>query len=136
VGSIVLHRGAHADLEAIWDEDPDSAAKIYALLQEVKGSQALLDALTTHDFGAHATQRFHVSRWLAQQRKGRNLWRLKVWGLNQHGIRYRVVYAFDPRIHRHFILGIVNRDFDYDESDPRTRRILEAYDRLDIPEYH
>jgi len=135
VRSIVLHRGARADLETLWDEDPDAAGAIYALLQEIKGNQALLDALTTHDFGAQGTKRFHVSEWTAQQRKGRNLWRLKVWELDEQGIRYRVVYAFDPRIRRHFVLGIVDRDFNYDESDPRTRRILEAYDRIDIPKY-
>lgn len=133
--SIVLHRGAQADLEALWDEDSDAAAAIYALLQEVKGNQALLDVLTTHDFGAHGTNRFHVSEWTAEQRKGRNLWRLKIWELEDQGIRYRVVYAFDPRLHRHFVLGIVDRDFNYDESDSRAQRILAAYDRLDIPKY-
>jgi hypothetical protein len=135
VATIVLHRAAQADLEDIWESEPEIAAGIYAVLQEAKANQSVLDTFTSHDFGAHGTDRYHVSLWAAQQNKGRNLWRLKIWELEKHAIRYRVVYAFDPRIHRYFVLGIFNRDFNYDEADARTQRVLQAYDRLDIPSY-
>ena len=135
MATIVLHRGADADIDAIWDDEPQIAAAILALLQEAKGNQLVLDTFTSHDFGAYGTEPYHVSVWAAQQRRGRNLWRLKIWELEKHAIRYRVVYAFDPRIHRYYVLGVFNRDFDYDESDPRTQRVLAVYDRLNIPEY-
>jgi hypothetical protein len=48
---------------------------------------------------------------------------------------YRIVYTLDPRKQRHFVLGVFSRDFDYDETDARTQRVLEVYDRLDIPRY-
>lgn len=104
-------------------------------LQEVQGDQHLLDMLTAQNYGSDRAEKFHVTKWVQQQRRGRNLWRLKIWDLESQGIRYRVVYALDPRIQRYYILGIVHRNFDYDESDPRTRRILAEYDTLDIPTY-
>ena len=133
--SIVLHRGAKVDLDELWVSDPLAAGAIYALLQEAKANQRVLETFTSHDFGAHETDRYHVAAWAEQQRKGRNLWRLKIWRLEHHGVRYRVVYALDPRKQRYFVLGIFSRDFDYDETDARTQRVLEVYDRLDIPRY-
>jgi len=135
VATIVLHRAAKADLEELWDSAPEVAAGIFAVLEEAKQNQAVMETLTTHDFGAYQTDRYHVSVWAAQQSKGRNLWRLKIWEFERHAIKYRVIYAFDPRIQRYFVLGVFDRDFNYDESDARTKRVIEAYDRLDIPSY-
>lgn len=132
--SLVLSRGAQDDLEQLWADDEVAAAAIDVLLQEVQGNQHLLDMLTAHDFGAYGTERFHVSRWVTQQRQDRNLWRLKLWDLERQGIRYRVVYALDQR-RRYHVLGIVHRDFNYDPNDECSRRILAEYDDLDIPSY-
>lgn len=133
--SLILSEGAESDLDDLWQDEETAAADIEVLLQEVQGSQYLLDMLTAHDFGAHESEKFHVSKWFGQQNKGRNLWRLKVWDLEKHGLKYRVIYALDPRVQRYHILGIVHRDFDYDENDERTVRIFDEYDRLDIPTY-
>jgi hypothetical protein len=142
VATIVIHRGAQDDLELVWNSDEEAAAAIETLLQEAKGNQAVLDTFTVQDFftfqdfGADSTQPYHiVRRWTAQQRVGRNLWRLKIWDLEDHLIRHRIVYAFEPRVHRYFVLGVFDRNFNYAESDPRTQRILAVYDNLDIPSY-
>lgn len=50
-----------------------------------------------HDYGAHRSADFHVSKWFEQRNKGRDLWRLKVWDLGDKGLRYRVAYAFTPK---------------------------------------
>lgn len=135
VYNLVLHRGAVADLDRIGKTDPATQDELYVLLQEVKADQNLLEALTVKDFGLARDQRFHVDAWAAQQRRGRNLWRLKLWDLEKLGIRYRVVYAFDPRIHRYFVLAVLPREFDYDENHPRVQELLAVYDRLGIPDY-
>ena len=96
--SIVLHRGAKADLDDLWVSDPFAAATIYALLQEAKANQRVLETFSSHDFGAYETDRYHVAAWAEQQRKGRNLWRLKIWQLERHGVRRRVVYALGPGV--------------------------------------
>jgi hypothetical protein len=132
---IYLDRGARDDRERLWNEDEDAAATIDALLQEANQDPQILTLFTAHDYGKDHSARFHVSRWYAQQNKGRNLWRLKVWDLECAGLQYRVVYALDPLDQDYYVLGIVDRSFDYDEDHPITKRILAAYDRLGIPTF-
>ncbi len=100
------------------------------MLEELEGNPDLLDRLTQHDFGAYGSGRFHVSKWFAQWNTGKNLWRLKVWDLEDQGLRYRVVYAFIPRQQDYSVLGIVPREFNYEPGHELTRRILAAYEDL------
>lgn len=99
-------------------------------MEELKGDPDLLDRLTQHDYGAHQSADFHVSKWQAQWRQGRDLWRLKIWDLEDQGLRYRVVYAFMPQKQHYHILAIAPREFDYDSNHPISRRILRAYTSL------
>src|SRR5208283_3034191 len=124
--SLVVHEDAELDLDDLWELDEEATADIVALREQAPSDQELLDNLTVKDFGRHRTEEIHVDQWVEQQRKGRNLWRLKIWDLQDRGIHYRVVYALDPRLSRYHVLGIVDRDFDYDENDERTKRILVA----------
>lgn len=135
VFKLIVDPATTADLEGIWETDPESAGFLEALLQQIAADQRLLDSLSIQDFGAHGTEAFHVTKWVEQQRHDRNLWRLKHWDLEGKGRKYRVVYALDPRVSRYSVLGVFTRDFNYDTSDPRTKRILAAYDKLGIPTY-
>ena len=127
---LFIHNDAEADLEALWHTAPQAAARIAALLEELKGNADLLDRLTQHHFGHYRTAPFHVSKWVEQWNKGKDLWRLKVWDLEAKGLRQRVVYAFIPGMRRYYVLGIVPREFNYESSHPLSRRILAAYANL------
>jgi len=128
--SLFIHDDAEYDLEKLWEEAPVAAARITVLLEELEGNQDLLDRLTQHDFGGYHTADFHVSKWIEQWKKGNDLWRLKVWSLEDQGLQHRVVYAFVPQKSRYHVVGIVSRDFNYDSSHPLTKRILVAYENL------
>lgn len=127
---LFVHTDAEGDLEKLWEEAPVAAARIGALLQELEGNQDLLDRLTQHDFGDYRTAEFHVSKWLNQWNEGKDLWRLKVWDLEDKGLQYRIVYAFLPSKLQYHVLGIVPRDFDYDPHHELSRRIIAAYEDL------
>lgn len=127
---LYVHEHAQADLEELWSADLAAAARIAALLQELKGNQDLLDRLTQHDFGRNGTAAFHVSMFQEQQRKGRNLWRVKLWDLEHQGLSYRVVYAFVAQKHIYHVLAIAPRRFNYDERHPLTQRIIRDCDEL------
>jgi len=135
VYTLLIHVSAKLDLESIGQDDPDTRDELYALLQEIKSNQDLLDALTIRDFGRARDEKFHVDRWVSQQWQGRNLWRLKSWDIEELGIRYRVIYTLDPRIRRYYVLAVLPRKFDYDEQHPRVQQLLAVYDRLGIPAY-
>lgn len=62
--------------------------------------------------------------------KGRDLWRLKVWDLEDKGLRYRIVYAFMPRDRHYHVLAIAPREFDYDDNHLLSQRIFRAYQEL------
>lgn len=127
---LFIHDDAEDDLEQLFDDDSETAARIVALLQELEGSQDLLDRLTKRHFGAYQTEDFHVDEWVDQQRRGRNIWRIKIWDLEDKGIRYRIVYAFVPNKHHYHVLAIAPRGFDYDAKDPISQRIITAYEDL------
>lgn len=127
---ILVHDDARRDLEKLWDEAPLAAARITVLLEELEGNPDLQDRLTQQDFGAYGSADFHVSKWVSQWNKGRDLWRLKVWDLENQGLRYRVVYALIRGRQDYRVLGIVPRTFNYDPDHELTRRILAAYQDL------
>ncbi|MDZ7750148.1 MAG: hypothetical protein U5S82_00455 [Gammaproteobacteria bacterium] len=128
--ALFLHDDAVADLDTLWLTDFDVAKRITVLLEELKGNQGLLDRLTQHKYGANRSADFDVSKWQEQWHKGRNLWRLKIWDLEDTGLRYRVIYAFDPKKHHYYILAVAPRSFNYAEAHPLTVRIRRAYEEL------
>lgn len=130
---LFIHTDAEDDLDGLWKTDPRSAARITVFLQELRGNEDLLDRLTCHDWGEKGVDPFNSQMWWTQQKRGRNLWRLKLWELELEGKQYRIVYAFVPQKGHHYVLGILprkNGDFNYEDGDPRTQRILNAYRNL------
>lgn len=43
---------------------------------------------------------------------------MKVWDLEDKDLRYRVVYAFEPRRQHYHVLAVAPREFNYDASHP------------------
>jgi hypothetical protein len=127
VPRLLFHTDAEQDLDDLAASQPKLAARLAALLAETAADPALLDMLTAHGFGSDEREAFGVSRWQAHWRKGKDLWRLKFWELEHQGLPYRVIYALKRGTGDHYVLAIVNRDFDYDPNHPTTRRILQAY---------
>jgi hypothetical protein len=129
---LFIHEDALEDLDRLWVRDEVAAARIVALIQQLKGDQVLLDHLTQHGYGKRSADEFDVSKWHRQWKLGRDLWRLEAWDLEQQGLRYRVIYAYVTGERRYYVLGVLPREqVDYDNpEDPITRRILRAYDEL------
>jgi len=127
---LFVHDDAKANLEALWKQELQAAGRILALLEQLEGNLNLLDRLTRHDYGAHRSADFHASKWQEHWRNGRDLWRLKLWDLEAKGLRYRVVYAFEPRKQHYHVPGIAPREFNCDASHPISHRILRAYQAL------
>lgn len=125
-----VHPDALNDLGTLAHAAPGIAARLLALLQTVRLDSQLLDLLTVHDYGANERDIFHVSRWQEFWRDGKDLWRLKFWELEHQGHKYRIVYALKRGTGDHQVLGILQRDFNYDAKHPTTRRILLAYEEL------
>ncbi len=129
---IALHDDAKADLKAILAKDAVAARKISAVLQEIEGDQSLLDSLTTHDYGRNHRAPFNVSKWLEFWNKNQDIWRLKIWDLEDKGLRYRIVYAYVRGKKEYRVLAVAPRsEINYDDpNNTLSKRILAAYEEL------
>lgn len=128
--ALFLHDDAKADLLTLRNHAPQAARRIAALLEQLEGDPDLLDRLTQHGYGAFRSADFHVSKWFEPWREGYDLWRLKVWELEDQQARYRIIYAFEPRKRHHHVLAVAPREFDYDKNHPVSQRVIRAYKKL------
>ena len=134
---LYIERDAQNDLGSMMESGGDNrrfAAKMLALLSELKNDQALLGKLLDHKF---ENDSFNVSRFESIWR-GRDVWRLKVfeWNLSnarKNVIPYRIIYAYDLKCLSFRILAVVHRDFEYENDHPVTQRVLKAYSELGLP---
>lgn len=124
-----LHPDFEADLRALALEDPDAAARMFAVLEEVLSDPESLDRLSEHRYQNDAID---VEQWGRQQRQRRNLWRVKLLELwYGMGVRRRIIYAFAPQRGHYEFLALTDKDFDYDDpSNALTQRIVRAYNDL------
>lgn len=132
VPTLTIHPDAAGDLRRLMASDRFAAGKVAALLQQAKHDPKIIDSLLDHDFGADHTTAYHVSKWFEFWNIGYNIWRLKIWIEPKGSLRYRIVYAYEPKSLQYYVLAIVHRDFDYKSDHEITNRILKAYGDLGI----
>ena len=133
--SLEVHEDAEDDLDDLYEKDEDAAADIDVFLQEVKGSQEMMDNLTRNGYVHHGEgASFNVAEWQKTKLSKYNLWRVRLLYL-AGASNYRIVYAFHAGEYRYYVLAVLHRDFNYDPNHERTKRILALYDSLDIPRY-
>jgi hypothetical protein len=122
------------DILAIKVKSNTAAIKLVAFFEQLNNNQEFLGHLLEHNHGEPDKDSFNVSKWQAYWNQGYNLWRLKLFDLENVGLRYRVIYAYalEKRIPTFYILAIVNRDFDYDPANEITKRLIQTYIKLGI----
>lgn len=130
-----IHADAQRDLNEIGARSAADAADLIVFLQELAGDQRLLSRLNEHGYSVRDVDDWvasiDVQRWQDQWGRGRNLWRLKCWELEDDGVKYRIVYAFHPQTQSYHVLGVFHRSaFNYEPTNPLTHRMLRAYSDL------
>jgi hypothetical protein len=129
--ALIVDADAESDLKALKQVNKKAWALVLTFIEEAKADQDLLDRLS-QDY--YHDDSYDIRRWSQEWKKGRNLFRLRVLALDDLGVAYRVIYAFDPiqQPQSYYVLGVVPRSFNYDPNDHRTKRICDAYERLGI----
>jgi hypothetical protein len=128
-----IHEDAVADLQAIWAAgDARSFGVIRMFLQLAKSDQQILESLASDFFGFDGVSNFNVRKWIAQQNRGRNLWRVRLCDIKGLDVPHRILHAFNPANRTYYVLAIMDRGINYDESSTRIRRLLAVYDSLGI----
>ena len=128
---VEIHDDAERDLDELRPYHPALVNRILITLQEIQDDPRLLDALLIHEFGERDgdEESIGVKKWLEHWKANRDLWRLKLWQLEDAGLKYRIVYAYMPDERTFYVLAIRKReDIDYDDHENElTRRIIAAY---------
>lgn len=130
--SLSIHPDAADDLRDLMKIDKFAAGKVLALLEQAKRDPKIIESLLDHDFGDDHIAAYHVSKWLEFWNVGYNIWRLKIWTEPKGSLKYRIVYAYEPRRLQYHVLAIVHRDFNYESDHEITKRIIKAYRDLGI----
>jgi hypothetical protein len=118
-----VHKSAEVDLERLWAVDPDAAATIAVVLQELTNDPATASSLLRHGDATVGPNDVNVKRWQAAKEAKAWMWRFRI--LNTPATSYRVVYASLLLTRQIVVLAVVHKDdFDYELDSDLGRRIL------------
>lgn len=129
------------DLDRIRRTARDDADLLDAFLSQIDESDEAVWALSQRN-GEHADPLFNVKAIDCFHQRGYNLYRIRPLKLL---VRYRIVYAYDPRNDDFYVLAIVRKKlhdapraldpdcYNYEPDHPITARISDEYDDLDLP---
>lgn len=132
--AIIVTVEARKELAALKSNDLECYSAIVELLRQFHESQELLaDLMDVHtDSGGDPT--FEVKLFEHGQRKGYNLYILKFYTLEDGPLAsHRVIYSSSPLEGKYHVLGIVDRDLDYDRNPAWIQAIFARYDNAGVP---
>lgn len=128
---LIVHNEAAIDLDQIKESgDLASHGVLLAFLQQAKADLKILDHLQDDGYGEDNTTSFSIRKWIEQSRKGRPLWRIKVFNVKGLVVPYRIIYAVYPRKEFYAVLAILARSVNYEESHPRVQQLIATYSRV------
>lgn len=118
-----VHHHAKEDLDLIWESNPEAAATVLVVLEQLEADPKAIDKLTTYgDNNAGATL-INVKPWQSMRKKA-DLWRFRA--LDTPATSYRVIYGYQWQTRQLCVLAVVHKEeFDYDElNSPLALRII------------
>lgn len=124
--SLTVHDDVYEDIKNLWRKSPTVAKEALALINELSGSQDKLDTLTIHGYGDDQTAPYSISKVQEYWKDGLDIWRIKIWALEDVTLRYRIIYVYEWRKQIYHILAIAPRSFNYERDHPITQRVLRA----------
>jgi|SRR5579862_2156872 len=109
-----IHKDAEADIRELMASNKEAALQIVAVLEEIGGDQALLDALNIE---GHEDERFGVKMVGELQRQRWNAYRLTIKDLEFGSVLpFRVLYAFDGKRRIYYVLAVRPRGVVYNAA--------------------
>ena len=124
---------AKEEIRNLFKTDENQAGRLFAVIEELIKNCVSIDDLTYPGFEC---KDFNVDAiWSIQNKMLRNMWRLKIFGFTKKAkfnLRYRVIYAPDYQRNTIHILGLMERDVNYEEDKEFIAEIIRRYDCLGL----
>jgi len=125
---IDVHKHAKEDLEPLWRNNPEAAASVIVILEQLAADPEVIDKLTTHGDNAVGQNLISVKCW--QKVRGMsNLWRFRI--LETPATTYRIIYGYHWQTRQLCVFAVVEKEsYDYDdlESDINKRILADWRD--------
>lgn len=119
-----IHDHAKADLEKIWQTDPEAAAELFVLMEILEDDPRAHEKLLAHGLLNIDGKTLNSKRWIGVGREI-NLWRLQI--ADFPASKYRIIYGYHWETKQLCTLAIVNRkEYDYDKHDSDINRRIFA----------
>jgi hypothetical protein len=122
--TFIVDDDVELDVDDCLNEDPDEAAVIIAIIEELQGDRGQCERLINEAYEDEAIQ--SVKQFKALQDRYYNAYTVRLLEVDN----WRLITAVDHRQHIIALLYIMRRDEDYD--DEVQRRVISAYEKLGL----
>lgn len=126
---------AFDEIDAIYDIDENAAALIDVLLEALAEDDKMLDLLCLPNNHYRYTPPFEIKKYEEMQRRGKNIYTLKVRDERGALLPYRVLIGYHAQIDTYYVLSVLQREIAYEKTDPVFCKVLERYGQAGIPDY-
>lgn len=128
---IQFYKDVKLDLKTVELNDPKAYPAILALMRQMMADPKLAEHLLNHGHGDKRTAPENAQKWLSEWKRGKDLWRLKFWDLEDQKFLYRFLYVYLVKEARFVVMAIVKREeFDYDDiNHPIRLRVYASLQR-------
>ena len=120
----IIHDDVELDVEDVLRENPEEAAVLIAVIDEIEGDHALCERLI--DVGFEDDQLKSVKAFASLQEKRYNAYTVRLYEVD----RWRLISAVDHRQRLIALLYIMRRDENYDTRV--QQRVIKAYEDLGL----
>lgn len=139
MASLESHARAEDELDALFASevatDREAAAIFDAVLDELSNNGPMLDELCIPQNYFKNTPSFEIKKYAEMQKRGFNIYILKVRTKNGNTPKYRALIGHDAQRDIYWFLAILDREIDYDPSDPSFSDSVKRYAECGIRTY-
>lgn len=132
---LILDPDAEAELDALYDENEDTAADFDLLLERLGEDEKTLEFLCLPENNFKYSPPYEVKKFIEAQNIGRNIFSIKTQDTDGHRTDYRMLIGHDAQKNIYHVLAVTNRDYSYDPGHESFKQLLKRYDDSDIPTY-
>lgn len=126
---------AEEDLDNIAETLPDTAGFLDALFEVLIDEPHIVEVLNRPQLHHAHQPAIEIKKFGEMQRRGKNVFIIKVWEEDGTLSDYRCLYAHDPQRDRYHVLMIVNREVSYDPNDLCFVELNRRYDALGLRKF-
>ncbi len=136
MADLIATSEAYAEIDALYEVDEDAADLFEILLETLADDPSMLGRLFRPANHFMYTPPFEIKRFGELQDIGKNIYIIKVRHPEEgHLLPYRLLLGYHSQIDTFYVLTLIDREINYDVSDPNIVTALERYERCGIPDY-